>query len=414
MPIRYDYKFLRKGDKSFFMSGVLTIIDGVKPEEDKTRNLKDEYPVNKEYRFGYVTFKELEEAERHPPDVQRAIRFLRDRLGNCPDITPDFPCFFYIMNREDQIVCSVKAFPDTLWVGSKKYPWAWMGALFTKEGYRGKGLAAKITEESRRILHKQGICRGSVFSTEITLHIHKKFDFSFPGYVNRYLMIKSAKPFMEAHIKSKWVVHILDVLSRKVIELIYRYYFGKKNRGVLKDRFVNLNYADPSRLSLPELYYEAKYHFNDRLEKLLWKVKGSNAKPENDCSLYLLEDIENGTPFCYFVLRLKMQSEPLANKYKDFKLMTLMDFGLYKNDERIQPTLLREVIDLFWKSDAEVLEVLSNSKTLTGLMKQKGLIKVGKGMSFTFSVPENLNFDKESNNLRSWHLTSFCGDAFSF
>ena len=373
-----------------------------------------ETTASQEYRFGHVIFKELDEVKKHPPDVQRAIRFLRDRLGNCPDITPDFPCYFYIMNSEDQIICSIKALPDTIWIGSNKYPWAWMGALFTEEVYRGKGLAAKITEESRRILHKQGIGWGGVFSTEIALHIYKKLDFSFPGYVNRYLMIKSARPFLDAHMKSKFIVDILDRISIPIFRSIYQYYFGWKKTDVLDVKLIDLNGKDLSEDQLLKIEYKAKYHFNDRLEKLLWKVKGSNAKPENDCSLYLLNDIENGGPICYFAIRLKRQSEPLADKYKNFKLMTLMDFGLFRNDEMVYSILLKEVIDLFWESDAEVLEVLSNSKTLTGLMKQKGLIKVGKGMSFTFSVPENWNFDKESNDLRNWHLTSFCGDAFSF
>jgi hypothetical protein len=370
--------------------------------------------ASQKYRFGHVIFKELDEVIKHPPDVQRATRSLRERLESCPDITPDFPCYFYIVNSEDQIMCSIKALPDTLWIGSKKYPWAWMGAIFTEEIYRRKGLAAMITEESRRILHKQGIGRGGVFSTEIALHILKKLDFSFPGYVNRYLMIKSARPFLDAHMKSKFIVDILDRISIPIFRSIYQYYFGWKKADVLDVKLIDLNGKDFSEDQLPKIEYKAKYHFNGRLEKLLWKVKGSNAKPENHCSLYLLKDLENGSPLCYFAIRLKRQLEPLADKYRNFKLMTLMDFGLFKNDERIYPALLKEIINLFWKSDAEVLEVISNEKGLIKILSQKGLIKVGKGMSYTFSVPERWDLGKESNELSNWHLTSFCGDAFSF
>jgi hypothetical protein len=111
---------------------------------------------------------------------------------------------------------------------------------------------------------------------------------------------------------------------------------------------------------------------------------------------------------------LKKQIAPLAGKYKNFKLMTLMDFGLFKNDKRIYSVLLKEVVELFWKSDADVLEVISNSEPLIKLMKKQWMIKIGKGMSFTFSVPERWKFDQMNNELSSWHLTSFCGDAFSF
>ena len=109
-----------------------------------------------------------------------------------------------------------------------------------------------------------------------------------------------------------------------------------------------------------------------------------------------------------------MQTEPVAVKYKDFTIMTLMDYGLFIDDETTYLSIIEKLFDLFWQSSAEVLEVISNSEALCAVSRRKGMLRVGKGMSFKYSLPENWDIGDECNRLENWHLTHFCGDGFSF
>lgn len=371
---------------------------------------------NFKYQFKYITFNELNDLERrHPLVYQVSSRFSFEHLKNCPDVSNEFPFFFYLI-IDNKIVSSFLTFPDRLSIKGKTYPWAWSGSTLTYPSYRGRGLATILNTEALKILHQKGLARSAVFSAEATVHIYKKLGFTIPGYVSRYLMLKSVRPFLEAHFKSKIISHILDLLSRPIIRLIFQYIYGRIKLDTLNVRVNKIPLDNKKYLinSFPGLYYRNKFHFNDSPSKLIWKIKVSNSKDENNCSLYILKEVTQNEPICYFVIRMKHQLKPRGIKYKNFKLMTLMDFGFFKNDIRIYSTLLKKIICFFWKSDAEVLEIISNSKLFGSIMKRMGMIKIGKGISFMFSVPSNWSLDEEWNKLQNWNLTHFSGDAFSF
>jgi len=372
---------------------------------------------NSEYQFKYLTFKELEHIEKSNPIAYKAFsRSSCVRIKTCPDVTSNFPCFFYVINKENKIVCLNKALPDTLCMGTEKRQWAWTGNTFTEEAYRKKGLAKMLMQESTKVLHKEGIGRGIVFSNNVTLRIYRKLGYCLAGYASRYLMIKCARPFLEAHIKSKLIIHILDLLSLPIIRLIFQFYYGKRKLDILDAETIKFQLIDKNKLNkfMSEIDYKKKFHFNDSLAKLIWKINVSNENSENKCSLYILKETKNLDPIAYFVIRMKHQLEPIGVRYKDFDIMTLMDYGLFKNDKRIYPTILKEVTKMFWKSEAEVFEVISNSELFASVMRRLGMVKVGKGMSFTFSVPDNWDLGKDCTELHNWSLTHFCGDGFSF
>ncbi len=90
-----------------------------------------------------------------------------------------------------------------------------------------------------------------------------------------------------------------------------------------------------------------------------------------------------------------------------------MDFGLFRNDQHIYSVLLKKVLNLFWASDAEIFEIVSNSSTMNSLIKKYGMLKAGRGASFNFIVPKEWNWENEWDSLENWNITHFSVDAFS-
>ena len=370
---------------------------------------------NSEYQFKYITFKELKKLSRNHTSFYKDLgRSLWTRLKNCPDINDNFPCFFYLINKNNEIVCSNKALPDILYANDKKYQWAWTGDIFTEIPYRKQGLATMLIREVTKILHQQDIGRGMVFSTDIALHILRKLNYSFVGYANRYVLVKCAKPFLEAHIRSKSITVFLDLLARPIISLHHRLFSGRRRFNTLEAETFEfqINENNKPNESLPKTYHPNKFHFNDILKKVIWKISITNSKGYN-CRLYILKAISSADPLAYFVVRIRVQRNTIGDKYKNFSLMTLMNFCLFKDDKRIVYMLLKKVIDLFWESEAEVLEVISSSEIFLSAMRSMGMIKVGKGMSFTIAIPATWDIGKDSAELKNWSLTHFCGDGFT-
>lgn len=369
-----------------------------------------------EYQFKYITFKELDYLEKnHPLVCEASSRLSLEQLRKSPDIYDEFPCFFYLI-RNNKIISSFQTFPDRLSIKGKTYPWAWSGSTFTDPSYRGRGLATILNREAVKILHQKGLARSAVFSAEATVHIYRKLGFTVPGHVSRYLMLKSARPFLRAHLGSGMSSRILNALISPVIRLIFRTIYGQRKLKTLAARTEIIPSDDEGHIidSFPKLYYRNKFHFNDSPSKLIWKIKVSSSRDENECLLYYLRGVTEDKPLCYFVIRMKNQQESRGLKYKDFKLMTLMDFGFFEDDTRIYSTLVKKVTCLFWESDAEVLEIISNSELLDSDLRRMGMIRVGKGVSFMFSVPKDWPRDEEWNKLHNWHITHFSGDAYSF
>jgi GNAT superfamily N-acetyltransferase len=354
-------------------------------------------------------------ARKHPLVYKESAKFSFDDVKGCPDAYDEFPCFFYLV-MDDRVVSSFRTFPDKIFIKGRTYPWAWSGSTLTDPSYRGRGLATILNREAVKILHQKGLARSAVFSADATVHIYKKLGFVFPGYVSRFLMLKSLRSFLEAHLRLKGICRILDLFSRPALRLIFRYIYGLRRFGTLDVKVDKVPVSREKEFvhSFPELHYQNRLHFNDSPSKLIWKTRVSDLRDENDCSLYLIREMSRREPLCYFVLRMKHQREPRGFRYKDFKLMTLMDFGIFKDDNRIYSTLLREIMSFFWKSDAEVLEIISNTEPFNSLMGRRGMAKVGKGVSFIFSVPRDWEWEGEWNELRNWHLTHFSGDAYSF
>lgn len=104
-----------------------------------------------EFKFNFLTFKEVEAFEIYQPVIYKDFADFWRILKTCPDVSPGFPCFFYITNNSNRVVCSLRAYPDILFAEGKKYPWAWVGDLSTDQNYRGRGLATMIMRGSQTV-----------------------------------------------------------------------------------------------------------------------------------------------------------------------------------------------------------------------------------------------------------------------
>ncbi len=133
-----------------------------------------------------------------------------------------------------------------------------------------------------------------------------------------------------------------------------------------------------------------------------------------DMSLWLIQDRRSDECVAHAIVRQRLQEQPLAERYRDFRLMTLMDFSLADGDAQAASGIVGSVVQQFLQGDCDVLEIISNNRLVNRAATRRGLAPVGKGMSFAYAVPENWNWPSRLTQLENWPLTHFCGDGFSF
>jgi GNAT superfamily N-acetyltransferase len=370
---------------------------------------------NRDFEFHYVRYGDLRLGPRGSDAVHDLAK--SQLLDACPIIRDDFPCFFCLRAGTNDLACWVRAIPDNLEIGGTEMPWAWFGALFTKEEYRGRGLATTLIDQTRRIVHADGMAWGGVFSSDVALKIYRTLGYTMPGFASRFLFVKRMRPLLKAHIDSALFSKVGSTLISPLNSLYYhlgRLRNVKHTRGLSSERF-----APPPQAALQELAasfpHSEVFSFDNRPTVLAWKTTMCAAREENECAILKIRDDRAVRDLGYAVLRSKYQSRAIGDKYKDFKLMTLMDFGLGIHDDRSCSGLLDKVGKVFWESDAEILEVISSSPHLGQAARRMGMVRVGKGMSFTFSLPGKWQLDAAAyGDVRNWHLVPFCGDGFSF
>lgn len=367
-----------------------------------------------DYTFRYIEFKDLDNLQNIHPRMHKELKSSSwDVVKQCPEIADYFPCCFYMKNPGGEVACWVMSLPDVLWANGQEYPWAWMSGLLTKPVYRGRGLATILTEETKKVLHEMGIAWGGVFSTDVALHIYEKLKFSLPGFASRYLLLKSIRPFLDPHLKFERLIRFLDMFYRPTARLIFRLLDRRRRLNDLDIALIDVEKIDRAEIFWPKVSCGHKFYFNDSPARLAWKIRGIRRKPGTDWRVYLIKRIGERNPVCYFIAREKCEEKPMAQKYKNFQLMTVMDFGFFEKCDQVYSLLLDAILNVFWTSDAEVLEVITNSESFESILKHRGLLKVGRGMSFTFAAPKEWNIDGRWSNIRTWHLTHFCGDGFS-
>jgi len=370
-----------------------------------------------DYQLHVVTARDLETlAETHPMLVGSGKPFGSASYADAPAYAWNYPCFFYLTDAEGNIAAYTRAFPDELLAHEKRYPWTWTGDLYTDPKFRGRGVATELQRRSTAWLHERAIGRGSVFSIDTTLHIYQKIGSTVVGFAPRFLTLKSARPLLAAHLSAGWALP-LGRLTQPLVSAVARAKWTvtrtlqRTNRPLL--RCVDWTSELASGSEFPLVKSQLPFQFDERREQLAWKTRLANANRTNQCSLYLLVD-EHDVPQAFLVARLKQQKTPLAGKYQDFELFTLMHYGLFRNDQTLYASIVDWMMKLFWQSSAEVLEVIANEPPLVEQLQLAGLLRVGRGMSFTVALPSIWGEPPGWNQLANWPLTHFRGDAFSF
>jgi GNAT superfamily N-acetyltransferase len=368
-----------------------------------------------DYTFKVVLFNELDELDVKHPNVvsifggSTDVIKMFEPLRKCPDIYDAFPVFFYLEHK-DKLVSYLACLPDILSIGDQEYKWSWGGGLYSNPNYRGKGLATNLIDNMVKLLHEKNIGWAGVFSVPAAVHIYKKLGFTVPGYVDRFIYLKSCKPIIHKFIRIKTLGSICDIVFKPISKLVWHI---KKDRSIDINHDYQLNHIqDIDQFKHPEkssLKYFSAFHFNDSSEKLIYKIKHNS-----NLDLYNIYSKEQQKTILYFVLNNRYLSRPLGG-FSDFRLMTLMDYGFYSNDDpNYFKVLIHHVFKLFYESDAEALDIISSYGFLSGLLKSKWMIKIGKGMSYKFAAPTNWDLGDEAKQIESWHLTHFCGDAYAF
>jgi GNAT superfamily N-acetyltransferase len=368
------------------------------------------------YKFDFITYDQIDTLENTHPLVYNTLlggahkpTHMRT-LIYCPDIFDEFPFYFYIYDG-DKIISSSAMLPDIFFLNESKYRWAWAGALLVDPAYRGHGLGTKIAHYSLEILHERNIAKGGTFSTPTALHIHKKLGYTIPGFADRFLFLKSGKAVFRYHLKSDILAAPADIIYR----LLAKSYLKIKGRPIKPEKLgaradeIDFSKININDLNLPPLYYHTIYHFNDSPAKLFWKIRSSKYN-----SMYLVKDMATEKPLGYFILKNRPVKQPMLDKYKDFNLMTLMDYGVYNSDENIYNLIINLALNIFIAGNADVFEVISSSPIMNGYIKEIGMRKAGKGMSYVYTVPPSWNLGTDAIQIQNWPLTHFCGDAFSF
>jgi hypothetical protein len=92
--------------------------------------------------------------------------------------------------------------------------------------------------------------------------------------------------------------------------------------------------------------------------------------------------------------------------------MTLMDFGFAEPSKQNYLALLAHLLIEFYESRAEILELVSPVPEFNLVSRQCGLLPVGKGMSFAFSLPPGWNLDQSSfSDISRWPISHLSGDG---
>ena len=359
-------------------------------------------------KFDFVKFGEIPDlAQSHPLIFEKFGSDQGKLLSDNPYIDDEFPYLFY-MHEDNKLACYFYSFPDRMKCDDQIFPWAWNGDLFTDPDFRGQGLATKLVSQQVAVQHELGYGWGGVFSTEAAIRLYQKLNFSLPGYAERYLYLRSLTPLLREHVKSRGLVAVANGLyqaGRFVIEPVLKSTGSKITVTAME---VPTCHRD-RHTSLPVTNHDTKFHFDHGVDMLRWKLRADKTN-----RLYLLKDQATDENLCYIVLRSRNITKPIAGRYKNFEMMSLMDFGLFVDDDRPYDAIISATFNLFENSTAELLDIVSSNQKLNLRARRRGMRSVGKGMSYKFSAPDSWNLPPETMSASNWQLTHFTGDAFGF
>ncbi len=363
------------------------------------------------YTFSPLSVSDIPRADLVLPGAARLVdAALAEELSANPDTTEETPCLFCLSDSGGRVVSWIRVWADRVWINGREAPWLWTGDLTTVPDLRGRGLATELQRAGSEWTRQRGIGRGSVFSTEETLHIYRKLGYLTPGFATRRVQLKTLRPVIAAHVAPAAVAitsaaaQPIAALARSFLAARCRQWRGASDARVLPDAR-----ADGVAQVLDRAARLLPVHFNMSPAKLQWTLDFSARKPGTR-DLLLVAD-RAGQPIAIAVTRTRMETEPLAGRYRDFRCMTLMDFALADRGEPAVRALLGHVGRHFLESDAEVLQLIAYDRTMARLAARAGFLRAGRGMSFACHLPSSLPVPDAAGEISTWPVTHFSGDG---
>ncbi len=335
---------------------------------------------------------------------------LAEELRANPDTLADTPWLFCLSDPAGELVSWIRIWADHVFVHGRQVPWLWTADLSTLESLRGRGLATELQRHGTDWVMARGIARGSVFSTDQTLRIYQRLGYVHPGYASRRVLLASGRPVIAAHVTgpvarvATTAVRPIAALSRRVLLARHRRWCRGSVVAVEADArgpAVDRTLASAAR--------RLQVHFNLSPEKLQWKLDCASKKP----GIFRLLTISDASarPLALAVTRTRVETRPLAGRYRDFLCTTLMDFVLAEPTTDAARALVGHVGREFLESNAEVLQFISYDETLTRMAATAGFLRAGRGMSFACRLPADLQVPEGAGDISSWPVTHFSGDA---
>jgi GNAT superfamily N-acetyltransferase len=325
----------------------------------------------------------------------------------------DFPCLFYLFDGESGVCSYFRVIPDEIFIEGQGYPWAWTCDNFTVPELRGRGLSTYLQTLATQVLHDAGIGRGSVSSTDVTLHIFGKLGFRVAGYAKRHLLVRSPDPILRGHLHKAWVRRFISKFANPCADAM-GFFVRSWNRSRLGSTLceqVSVPSNEEFQVLIGQTVGQREIRFRSDITFLGKKIDLTPRIASH--SAYLIRDA-NGQATASMIIRDQYQAEPLAERYSDFRRMTLMHHATLRNDPTTASALVGHLVDLFYQSGADVLDLVSNDPVLNRVASRSGLFAVGKGMSFAYSVPQAWHWPPVTEDFRKWPITCMCGDAYLF
>jgi GNAT superfamily N-acetyltransferase len=329
-----------------------------------------------------------------------------------PDTTPETPSVFCLVDETDRPVSWIRAWADRLTIGGRSIPWLWTGDLQTVPELRRRGLATRLQQESTRWAAEHGFGRGSVFSTDETLHIYRKLGYLQPGFAPRMVLVRSPRPLLAAYVRWPRVVRAMTAGLQPFADVAMSAVGARCRRwthGTKATRRSHPGSADVAA-TLAAAERTMPVRFNMSPAKLEWKIAYASRKG-GVCDLTHVTT-DDGVPLGLAVTRTRVETRQLAGRYKDFSCTTLLDFVLSEQSERAARALLAHLVAEFLASgEGEVFQLITYSRRLRDLSARLGFLRAGRGMSFSCKLPPDCEVPANGGDIAAWPVTHFSGDG---
>jgi len=382
--------------------------------ECPTNNLAD--TGNMSLSFAFINVSQVDDiSDKHPLVLLESNKRHNPinsipNLKKCPEITNDFPFFFYVY-KNDRIMASCKVFPDTLFANGVMHKWAWAEDLYADPEFRGQGAGSFLWKKQTETILQLDYCFGGAFASPVTIHLSRKLGFTIPERAHRLIVLKNCQSLLRAHSKFTYINIAIDACFRLFIRVAKATILRPKSfyYKTLSAKKVNTSETEQAVDAFNGLKYDEPYHFNDNASRMIWKAEH---KPNNVAHIVHHETEQDKV--LYFILKERYIEHKFAGRYSDLTLMTLMDFGFHSDRKDNFDILLSFVEKAFWEGDSEVLEIITSNPVFIKKAYRKGFIKAGKGIEFFFKCPAGKELSSESEAINNWRFTNFISDSYSF